>query len=92
MFGAVFSCFCKRVLFFLREVLYMDNQNAFTLTDAEICRHVNKQHGKSVINKQLRDDDMSFFKAMLSDEANYIKKGVVKPDDLQHAFDDEEAK
>ncbi|MDR2570615.1 MAG: hypothetical protein LBD23_10025 [Oscillospiraceae bacterium] len=54
----------------------------FQLSNADLDVYKKKRNKEKISNMQLRDENTSFFQAMLSDDANYIKKGVVKQDDI----------
>jgi len=59
----------------------------YMLTDTDLEKYKKKNNTETVSNLQLRDDKTTFFQAMLSDDANYIKRGVVAENDIRHAFD-----
>lgn len=56
------------------------------LAEEAITRHMARQREPGVVNSMLRPEGESFFSAMMSEQADYLRHGVVSQEDLRQVF------
>ena len=62
------------------------NNNAplFGITDEDITQYLNRQNKDKIYNHPLRDmETMTFFGAMMSDDADFTKHGLTKEEAIE---------